>query len=309
MPYYNSGTMSPADYWAEQQGNQRNTMQNVLNLMMTMKQMKMQQAEQQKTDTKEQEKWQFEQKKYTNQMAEYQKEAERQRRLDEIDSKKSNLDMRYKDLQIQQLQNAPTLEQKATQKINIFKQEESVKHKNAIELLKIRMEADRVKQEKEDLDGVSKARIDARKAKATAQKSLVQSAMKRLGDERNRINTEINKDTYIGDVDDAQSQIQNIDRAIDYIGNMQFNMVNGGILGEDLQGAVKAFTISGLDKIKSGKTLQDILTYQGNKLDKEMGITKLQKAKPPSNLSGAPTATNPKTGEKIAYINGKWVKI
>ena len=62
MAYYNQGSMSPADYWNEQQGNQRNTMQNVLNLMMTMKQMKMQQGEQQKAQQLEASKYADEQK-------------------------------------------------------------------------------------------------------------------------------------------------------------------------------------------------------------------------------------------------------
>jgi len=44
-------------------------MQNVLNLMMTMKQVKMQQEQRRKEEGKEQEKWQFEQKKYQDALA------------------------------------------------------------------------------------------------------------------------------------------------------------------------------------------------------------------------------------------------
>lgn len=67
MAYYSRGMYSsPADYWNEQQQNQRSDIQNVLNSFMVMKQYKMNQAEQKRTQAKEQEKWDFEQKKYQN---------------------------------------------------------------------------------------------------------------------------------------------------------------------------------------------------------------------------------------------------
>ena len=80
--------MSPADYYNQQQKDQRGNTQNVLNMIMTMKQFKMNQEEKKRTETLEAGRYADEQNRLHQQMG-------RQAKLDELAMRKGEADIKY----------------------------------------------------------------------------------------------------------------------------------------------------------------------------------------------------------------------
>jgi len=85
MPYYGQN-MSPADYWNQQQNNQRGNVQNVLNMIMTMKQFKMNQEEKKRKET-------LEAGKYADEQNRYHQQTMRQSKLDELAMRQGEADI------------------------------------------------------------------------------------------------------------------------------------------------------------------------------------------------------------------------
>ncbi len=101
MAYYNQGRYSsPADYWNEQQQSQRSNIQNVLNMIMVMKQHKMNQGEKQRTQAQEQKKWEFEQQKYAD--------TRRQQGVENIRAERSLGSLEgFREAQVKQMERPP----------------------------------------------------------------------------------------------------------------------------------------------------------------------------------------------------------
>ena len=278
--YYGGG---PAQYAQQQQGNRQQQFRDLINMMVAMQQMKYQ---------KEQDEWDkgMEMKKFGLEQAKT--ATDRQ----STGAYARNIDSLIKERSI------PPADV-SEQEYQGWQRKEDYQHGLSKEL----KELDNKRKISEEAEKIADKQLGQIETKRTAiqkgQQGLIDSAMRRFEAEKKILSG--SKDMMKGvEAAKVDVQIQNIERANQMLRELQGGAASGMPLGKMSQLAIKSLHGGNMEKIKDGS----ILAKLSEKILEEMqpSSSTPQQAKIPP---GAPTATNPKTGEKVAYVNGKWIPV